>query len=633
MMSEPTKKDDNTEPWSVAATLDCALATLRDPVVDNSSLAARLASLRERLRHNRLHLAVLGQFKRSKSTFINALLGAPLLPAAVVPLTAVPIFISWRPAASVCVRFRDDRLAEELSTDDPKVIREFLFSFVAEEANPENRMGVDRVDLFYPAPILNDGTVLIDTPGVALRHNTDAALRVLPECDAVLFVVSADPPITEAELEYLRRFESKAAKIVFVLNKIDYLRAEERGRMADFLRGALDKHGLWAHDATIFSVSARDELEAKVRSDQTEWRRSGMAGFERYLARQLAAEKTAVLEHAIRSKAVDIVSQATAEVALGIRTLELPLDDLASKAQAFEEALRLIEERHRTTRDLLAGDQRRLQEDLERRIGLLRNEASITLAAVVDDEIAAGSGIQVEPAQPALPASIERIFEAACGEFAKTLAGTVGSVLGNHQRRIDGLIDTVRQTASEIFDVTLRQRLESESFEFGEEPYWVTGHIETGLIPDPGRLIDRFLTKGLRARRLRARLIARANELIIRNAENLRWAILRGIDETFRRAGRTFEERLDDAVATTRGLIHQALTRRRDQVVAVDSDWTASIARNVSWRNFRKNWRMRPMISLNPAHWRFAAHPFPPIDGAGTRLLLECLMKGMECPR
>jgi hypothetical protein len=345
-----------------------------------------------------------------------------------------------------------------------------------------------------------------------------------------------DPPITEAELEYLRRCESKAAKIVFALNKIDYIRPEEQSRVVDFLYDVLEKNGIWSHDTTIFSVSARNGLEAKERGDPAEWQRSGMAGVETYLARYLAAEKTAVLEHAILSKALDILSQATAEVALRIRTLEIPLGELASKVQAFEEAHRSIEERHRNTRDLLAGDQRRLREDLERRIGSLRSEVSANIAGVVEDEIAADSGIRGEPAQQVLAAAMERLFEAARGEFAKTFAVTVDSVLSIQQRRIDGLIDAVRQTATEIFDVPFRQRFESDSFEFGEEPYWVTGHIETGLIPDAGRLIDRLLTKGLRTRRLRLRLIARANELIVRNAENLRWAILRGIDETFGRA-------------------------------------------------------------------------------------------------
>jgi hypothetical protein len=154
----------------------------------------------------------------------------------------------------------------------------------------------------------------------------------------------------------------------------------------------------------------------------------------------------------------------------------------------------------------------------------------------------------------------------------KTFAEAVDSVLSIHRRRIDGLIDSVRQTAAEIFDVPFRQHVDSDSFGLGEEPYWVTGNIETGLIPDPSGLIDRFRTKGSYARRLRSRLVAQANELIVRNAENLRWAVLRGVDETFRRAGRTLDGRIDDAVAATRGVIDEALARRRDQLVAVDSD-------------------------------------------------------------
>jgi hypothetical protein len=179
---------ERTRSLCLSAYLDHAAATLRDAATENASLIDRFDSLRERLRHRQLQLAVLGQFKRGKSTFINALLGAPLLPMAVVPLTAVPIFISWRSSPSVCVRFADGRPAQELSADNPDAIREFLFRFVAEEANPKNTLRVDRVEVFYPAPVLADNTVLIDTPGVGstFRHNTEAALQVLAECDAAV---------------------------------------------------------------------------------------------------------------------------------------------------------------------------------------------------------------------------------------------------------------------------------------------------------------------------------------------------------------------------------------------------------------------------------------------------------------
>jgi hypothetical protein len=60
-----------------------------------------------------------------------------------------------------------------------------------------------------------------------------------------------------------------------------------------------------------------------------------------------------------------------------------------------------------------------------------------------------------------------------------------------------------------------------------------------------------------------------ADQLVIRNAENLRWAILRGLDDTFRQTTATFEQRLDEVIAATRGVIEEALARRRDRSFAV----------------------------------------------------------------
>jgi GTP-binding protein EngB required for normal cell division len=558
---------------SLAANLDRAAQVLKDSVPGNSSLVSRFDLLRERLQHSHIHLAVLGQFKRGKSSFINALLGVPLLPIAVVPLTAVPIFISWRLAGLARVNFKDARPAEDCSTDDPDALRKFLHHFVAEEANPENRLGVDRVDLLYPAPMLADGTVLIDTPGVGstFRHNTEAALRVLPECDAVLFVVSADPPITEAELEYLRHFESKAAKIIFLLNKIDYLQSEERARVAEFLQHVLEQNRLWPADARIFCVSARDGLEAKQRGNLTAIRSSGMAEVEAYLTGHLAAEKTRLLEHAIRGKARDILSQAAADVSLRRRALEMPLEELALKSREFEQALASIEEQRKTTRDLLTGEQRRAR-DLERRIEMLRGDASRKLAAAIEGSIAVEPDAWGSSGQELISGKISEIFEDARHEFATTFAKTVDSVLSAHQARIDAMIASVRRTAAEIFDIPLRQHFEQASFEFGEEPYWVTENVAASLIPDSSRLIDQFLTKSQRMRRARARVIQATNELLVRNAENLRWAVLRGIEETFRRASAQFEERLDDAIEATKGVIQEGLARKRDRSFAAASE-------------------------------------------------------------
>ena len=74
--------------------LDQAGNAVASAIGADSPLRSRLLALRDRLQNERLQIAVLGQFKRGKSTFVNALLGAPVLPTAVVPLTSIATFIA-----------------------------------------------------------------------------------------------------------------------------------------------------------------------------------------------------------------------------------------------------------------------------------------------------------------------------------------------------------------------------------------------------------------------------------------------------------------------------------------------------------------------------------------------------------
>jgi len=546
--------------------LDWALTALSKAVADNILLRERVKTLRHRLAHQRFQLAVLGQFKRGKSTLINALLGAPLLPIAVVPLTAVPVFISWRSRALVQVRFADDRSNEEISTDDPTAIRDFLFRFISEEANPKNRLGVDRVDLFYPSPILAEGLVLIDTPGVGstFRHNTEAALRVLPESDAAIFVLSVDPPITEVEIEYLKQIKSKAAKLFFVLNKIDYLRPEERDHVGEFVRQALEQHYLWPPDTVLFRLSATEGLDAKRRGDQASLEASGVGHIERYLSDELAGQKSRLLVAAVRSKAADVISEAVAELRLQIRALEMPLQELAEKCQAFQQTLAAIEGQRRVIRDLLDGEQRRLRDELERRIALLRKNATAKLVEVLDQKL----GEQGDFAE--LSRAIGESFDSARQELTCSFIAMVDSALKDHQRRMASLVDDVRRTAGSLFHTPFQSEFEPDSFSLGEDPYWITEKVQTSLLPDTSGLIDFIMPHQVRRRR--GRVLRQLDELILRNAENLRWAILRGIDETLRKACLKFEAHLDDAIATTDGIVREALERRQTNSSAVGDE-------------------------------------------------------------
>lgn len=200
-----------------------------------------LIDLKSRFAEGRFHLAVLGQFKRGKSTLLNALTGEAILPAGVVPLTAAPTFIQCGETLKIQVRYQDGRAADEFTGASIDESKNYLAGFVTEEGNPQNKRGVAEVEVSLPAGILSGGVVLIDTPGIGstFRHNTLATLDFLQQCDAALFLISADPPITEMELEFLRRVREKVPRLFFVLNKIDYLDDRERKQALDFYKRVL----------------------------------------------------------------------------------------------------------------------------------------------------------------------------------------------------------------------------------------------------------------------------------------------------------------------------------------------------------------------------------------------------------
>jgi hypothetical protein len=207
---------------------------------------------------------------------------------------------------------------------------------------------------------------------------------------------------------------------------------------------------------------------------------------------------------------------------------------------------------------------------LESRIAALRKEISAKLPRVIDASLAGIAPADWQAAsRRALSAMLEDEFDAAGKHLVSTFAADADSVVLACQNRIDALVSRVRRIAAEIFDVALEGSSGSASFELGEDPYWVTEDTASILIPDANRLIERLLPAALRRARLRARMIRQAAELIVRNGENLRWAIVRGLDEIFRKATARFEERLDETIIATRDVIGQALARRQDRSFAV----------------------------------------------------------------
>ena len=227
---------------------------------------ARIDELLTRLDDDRLRVAALGQFKRGKSTLLNALLGATLLPMGVTPVTAIPTFIRIGDATRARIVFEDG--TETVVKNDGADISDSLAQFVSEAHNPKNEKRVASVAIETPAPLLEKGVILVDTPGVGsvYAHNTAAAVAALAECDAALFVLSADLPITEVEVHYLEKIRKLIPNIVFVLNKADYDKLQREEGLSDTALGpreerVMPQFVLWGE------FYADTEARSKTRSD------------------------------------------------------------------------------------------------------------------------------------------------------------------------------------------------------------------------------------------------------------------------------------------------------------------------------------------------------------------------------
>ncbi|HUH78940.1 MAG TPA: dynamin family protein [Methanoregula sp.] len=528
------------------------------------SYARRLDELEKRLSQGRFYLAVLGQVKRGKSTLLNALLGEDVLPSSVVPLTAIPTFIEFGEHRMLRVRYNDDRPDTVMKGEPAQWLNKQLMAYVTEDANPKNVKGVLQVEITHPAAILRD-VVLIDTPGIGstYRHNTEATMNFLPQCDAALFVVSADPPITEVELAFLREIKSRVARLFFVLNKADYLTDGELVTALGFYRNVLTREAGVDPSAPVFPVSARRGLQAKEAGSGELWVRSGLSEVFDHLIGFLALEKSRVLREAIGRKALDVFRDIDLQIGLEIRALELPLADLEARLACFDRKIAEAEEQRVHARDILNGDHRRVLGELEEHIRNLRKPLRDQLAAIAERAIAASPGDPEQAAQQAMAGTIPVWFERELGTLSAMMDAGVARFLKSHERRAGELAESIRRTAAELFEIPYSPAQGERVYEPARKPYWVDHEWESSFSPVPARVIERCLPRSLRGSRARDRLKRQIDLLVMRNLENLRWETLQNIDTAFRKFGIDLDASLAGTIEATHGAMNAALNERR----------------------------------------------------------------------
>ncbi len=538
---------ENIHPFSVSM-LEEAIEIVKDLNLSYENLK----ELVERFSEGKLHLAVLGQFKRGKSTFINAIIGKKILPSSVIPLTAIPTFLSFGKEPSVKIVFENDKPDKIISNIEVENIKSVIEEYVTEEKNPENKLQVNHVEVFLPEEIFKKGIILIDTPGIGstFTHNTETTLNFLPQCDAAFFVVSTDPPITEVEVEFLKEVSKKVPRIFFILNKIDYLDEEELKTALEFFKKMLEER-LKIKNAEIYPVSAKYALSGKIKESRMDKLFDAIDVF-------IKEEKDNTLQKAILIKFKDNLEQIILQINLIIRSLTMPVEELNEKIEIFQGKIDEVKQEIIISQDLLKGDQKRLLEKLDKEADILEKKAFEYFFEKIKDDLENGEKILEE--------SIPIYFEKEFGNFTRNFNKLVSDTLRKHQERADKLISSIREHAANIFDIPYTAPESVGVFELKQKPYWVKSKwyspllnsifdsLKESLLPGP-------LKKKVKMKKLKEHL----SQIISNNIANIHWSILQSINDSFRSFSSSLNERLEETVNATKGAIETAIEKRKQQ--------------------------------------------------------------------
>src|SRR4029077_522260 len=174
-----------------------------------------------------------GEFNHGKSTFVNALLGADVLPTGITPTTAAINHVVW--AAPPRARAVLESGSEQKI--DPKAIADWV------TVDGKRASQVKFVEVGYPAAILEDKVTLVDTPGVNDLNEQRAEITYgyVPRADAVIFLLDAGQALKESEREFLSShvLDGTRDRMVFVLGKMYMLSADERAAVTAYAREGL----------------------------------------------------------------------------------------------------------------------------------------------------------------------------------------------------------------------------------------------------------------------------------------------------------------------------------------------------------------------------------------------------------
>lgn len=184
------------------------------------------------LESDQFNVAIIGEMCRGKSTIMNAIMDPSR--------TICKIDLDVNTARPTRFKFNENEHGIVITMDNKSIKISYNDLFDYCDKNGKHVEKTKFIDYFIPNSFLNNGIVLVDTPGVndPNKEREKVTIDFLRESDAVIFILDVHNQISAAEINFLRNKiieDSGIFSILFVLNKIDLQDFAEQKEIYDYV--------------------------------------------------------------------------------------------------------------------------------------------------------------------------------------------------------------------------------------------------------------------------------------------------------------------------------------------------------------------------------------------------------------
>ncbi len=421
-----------------------------------------------RLREHRFTVAVVGEFKTGKSTFVNALLGVDVVPTDVIPATATLNRITYGLESRIEVVFKDGH-KESVAFDKLKeyVTKEYVTTDLLES--------LDEVVVYHPAPYLMNNVDVIDTPGLNDDSSmTAVTLSVLPRIDAAILVISGLSPFSDFTRQFLeeRLLSSDLGRVIFLVNRLGQLGgAENADRIVSHIEQRITQNVLdrarrelgenspqykaymeKIGKPRVFGIDALDALQGILRNDGPRLAKSRFLPFQDGLRRFLNEDRGAIVLQVPLNRILAAAAEILMTLDLHKQTAHMSLEEFNTKR---EEAAQELNRLRKRKQDEIADVGRQRDQAAEESTALLNGLTDRVKAGVrevvtnmefTDDEVGQGrdAAIRVEAG---VNAEVRRIVEQEMDRVAGEVNRTVAHASDQLQRLTADLEEALKKIA------------------------------------------------------------------------------------------------------------------------------------------------------------------------------------------